>query len=224
MLHLKINQLMIETFPIGTLGCNCSLVYDEQTREAYAIDAGNDATHFFEEVEKRGLNLRAIYYTHAHFDHIGSAFDIAKKFPQCPLYLHQEDEWLNNALPQQALMFAPQMNLQATSIKNFLHHEEYYGDLGTSHTNLKNIHTPGHTPGSCSFYLENTTTPILFSGDTLFKNSIGRTDLPGGDFVAIKKSIKERLYTLESETLVIPGHGPTTVLREEKKTNPYISQ
>lgn len=221
-------KLALHTFPIGKLGCNCSILYSPQTREAIAIDPGNDADLFLARVAKLNVNVKYLLHTHAHYDHIGQADTIRKKIGT-PIYLHKGDLFLYEALPQQAMFFGDRVAVPE-GIDHYIEDEEEFSikiqDTGLQDPHLskvvKSIHTPGHTPGSCSFYCELFDEPMLFSGDTLFNNSIGRTDLPGGDYDQIIHSIKTRLLTLAPETIVIPGHGASTVLHHESRYNRFL--
>jgi hydroxyacylglutathione hydrolase len=224
-------KLELQTFPIGKLGCNCSILYSPHTREAIAIDPGNDAELFLARVEKLNVKVKFLLHTHAHFDHIGQSDTIRDKIGT-PIYLHKGDLFLYEALPQQGSFFGDKV-ARPEGIDHFIEHEEEFAlelsrddnsEIKDPHLKnvLKSIHTPGHTPGSCSFYCEAFDQPMLFSGDTLFANSIGRTDLPGGDFDQIIHSIKNRILTLAPETIVIPGHGASTVLHQEKRYNRFL--
>jgi glyoxylase-like metal-dependent hydrolase (beta-lactamase superfamily II) len=198
------------------------VVYSKKTREAIAFDPGNDLEGFLKFCESLGVKLKALFHTHAHFDHIGCSYEVSQKF-EIPLFLHPEDKFLYDALPTQGMWFGCQVP-KPGPLKHFL---EDGMELGINDLELAKIfnvlHTPGHTPGSVCFYSESfEKAPILLTGDTLFKQSIGRTDLPGGDFDRIKKSIKQRLFTLPEETCCLPGHGPETRIYEEKRKNPFF--
>ncbi len=215
------SDLVIETFPIGTLGCNCSLIYSNVTRETLVIDPGNDLNTFLKQIHDRGLKVRKLIHTHAHFDHIGRSHDIAQTLG-CTLELHKDDLELYQALEHQGLIFGMEVG-KPGHIDHFFEDEEPIGIESEGLQNLlKTIHTPGHTQGSCCFFAEDLDTPILFSGDTLFKGSIGRTDLPGGDFDQIMISLKRKIINLPDETIVISGHGPKTKIAFEKKQNPFL--
>jgi hydroxyacylglutathione hydrolase len=216
--------LAIESFATGSLGCNCSILYSEATMEAIIIDPGDDKNAILNRVSDLGIKVKALLHTHAHFDHIGASKELKQEF-NCPMHLHQGDKLLYQALPAQAMMFGRPPILPG-KVDSWLEDGEEFSLSDEDLKNfLKTVHTPGHTQGSCCFYLENAgDRPILFAGDTLFQGSIGRTDLPGGDFNQIKKSIKERLYSLPDESLVITGHGPSTTLFEEMRFNPYVSK
>ncbi|RLA62385.1 MAG: MBL fold metallo-hydrolase [Epsilonproteobacteria bacterium] len=216
------NGIAIETFPVGSLGCNLSLIYSKVTREAIAIDPGNDFEQFMSLIGERKLKVKLLLHTHAHFDHIGRSGEI-KNSLGCPIYLHKNDLELYNTLSSQGMMFGIATG-EPSKVDNFIEDEESIGIESPGLKNfLKTMHTPGHTPGSCCFYTEEFETPLLFSGDTLFKGSIGRTDFPGGNYDEIMKSLKGRLLPLPEETRVITGHGPETRIFEEKKFNPFLS-
>lgn len=220
--------LALYTFPVGELSCNCSILYSPHTREAIAIDPGCGVESFLEKVKELDVTIKYLLHTHAHFDHIGQA-DYVRKELGTPIYLHKEDLFLYETLEAQGQFFGATVS-RSEGIDKFIEDEEEFGlqiqEPQVSDPRLKNIlksiHTPGHTPGSCSFYTEALDKPVLFSGDTLFARSIGRTDLPGGDFDQIIDSIKNRLLILDPETLVIPGHGMSTTLLQEKKLNRFL--
>lgn len=213
----------IETFPIGQFACNCSLIYSKKSRDTLIIDPGNDKETLLKIIERKNLNVKKLIHTHAHFDHIGRSQSIQKE-TGAPLYLHKEDIFLYEALDQQALFFGAKTDLTKRPIDSYIENEElfYLSTLEKEQKILQALHTPGHTPGSCCFFSESLPLPLLFSGDTIFKNSIGRTDLPGGNSDLIIKSIKNRLLVLPEETEIIPGHGPMTKLYLEKSSNPFL--
>ena len=218
------SKLIMNTFPTGSLGCNCSIIYSNDSKEAIIIDPGDDEKLIMDEVERNGLKVKLLLHTHAHFDHI-SCSKAVKDQTNSKICLHKGDELLYKSLPVQRSMFGfkPAM---AGKVDEWIEDGQEYSlcfDNGEFSNFLKTIYTPGHTEGSCSFYTEYFDKPILFAGDTLFQSSIGRTDLPGGDFEKIKKSIKQRLYNLPDETRVITGHGAETQIYHEKKFNPFVS-
>lgn len=219
------HKLKVKTFPVGTLGCNCSIIYSDLTKEAIAIDPGNDSKKFLKEVADLGVTVKLLLHTHAHFDHIGES-NYLRKLLKAPILLHKQDLFLYENLKQQGMFFGFELD-NPEPVDQYLEDNQTFGLTGVQDQTLNNflqtLHTPGHTPGSCCFYTELLETPQLFSGDTLFAQSIGRTDLPGGDMDKIITSIKDRLYTLPDETICIPGHGPMTRIYEEKKSNPFIN-
>lgn len=160
-------------------------------------------------------------HTHAHFDHIGKSSEISMA-TGATIHLHKEDQPLYDMLPQQGLFFGQKVGAPKP-IDSYLYDGESFSLTDPEiNTFLTTLHTPGHTPGSCCFYSEYFDTPHLFSGDTLFQQSIGRTDLPGGNGRLIIKSIKEKLLVLPEETFVITGHGPSTSIYQEKRHNPFL--
>lgn len=215
-------NLKLETFPTGSFACNCSVIYDDDSKEAIIIDPGNDINAITSKINQQGLKVSLLLHTHAHFDHIGCSKQLSE-MTGSKILLHKDDEELYKALNQQTRFFG-MPDLEVGTISQYLEDEMEFSINNEELKNfLKTVFTPGHTEGSCCFYTETFKQPILFSGDTLFQNSIGRTDLPGGDFDTIKKSIKTRLYDLPDETMVITGHGPATSIFNEKKYNPFVN-
>lgn len=207
--------MIIESFPVGMLQCNCVILGSEQTREAIVIDPGDEIEKVVSRLEKHGLTAKYIVATHAHIDHVGG-FKAIKEQTGAPLYLHKGDLFLYEALPMQAQMLgltAPPI----TEIDAWLDHGD---QLGTGEVKLDIIHTPGHTPGSLCFHTASEA--HLYAGDTLFMGSIGRTDLWGGSFEQIMESLQRRVINLPDETIVIPGHGPKTTIGREKIYNPFL--
>jgi len=205
-----------EILPVGVLGCNCSILGDPATREAMVIDPGDDIDQITAILDRHGLTVKSIVITHAHIDHIGGAQKL-RALTGAPVYMNENDSFLADNLAMQASWIgveAPQNPGIDTPARE--------GDIlraGSIEAHV--IHTPGHTPGSISLFIpaENK----LIAGDTLFKNSIGRTDLPGGDFRTIMLSIRDKLYTLPESTIVIPGHGEPTDIATEKRSNPFVT-
>ncbi len=206
---------IVETFPVGPLQCNCTVLADPVSREAVVIDPGDEPERILRVVESMKLKPVALLHTHAHLDHI-TASRAVKEATGAPIRLHPDDRPLYDALPEQAAFFGlraeaplpPDAPLADGEIVRFGAYR------------LHAIHTPGHTPGSTCFSLEGDS-PLLFSGDTLFRRSIGRTDLWGGDPDAILASIRQRLFALPGDTPVVCGHGPDTTIGEEKRSNPF---
>jgi glyoxylase-like metal-dependent hydrolase (beta-lactamase superfamily II) len=207
------SQFIIRTFPVGPLQCNCSVIGDSLSGRALVIDPGGDADHIMALVKELNLTVVAIIHTHAHLDHILAAGEI-KKATGAPIFLHESDQFLWDIVEQQCAMFGvPAVSLPDPD--HYLHDDQALDCCGGVA-----IHTPGHTPGSVSFWFEKYKT--LIAGDTLFLGSIGRTDLPGGDFEQIITSIKERIYSLDDEAVVVTGHGPNTTIGSEKVTNGFV--
>ena len=210
--------LVVETFAIGSLECNCSLVYERDSRRAIVIDPGDDPETLLRAVGERGLKVTQLLHTHAHFDHIGGS-DAVKRRLGAPILLHRDDEELYRRLQEQGLLFGIPVPPPG-EVDHFIE-EGFEVALGERKL-LTTIHTPGHSPGSCCFYTEAMGEPLLFAGDTLFRQSVGRTDLPGGDSSALIKSIKQRLFELPGESYVVPGHGEHTTLHAEQRHNPFL--
>ncbi len=202
------------TFPVGPYGCNCSILWHTTSRDALVIDPGGDFPKIYREIESRQLVVRQILHTHAHFDHWGASREL-HTVTKAPLALHPGDDPLWNNWAEQARRFGQPLQDPGPYHHALQDTEEFR--LG-SHA-LQCLHTPGHTPGSFSFVIED----LAFTGDTLFHGSVGRTDLWGGDFSLISRSIKNRLYTLDSSTRVITGHGPMTEIGYEKKYNSFVT-
>lgn len=208
--------MVLETFPVGLLQCNCTLLGDEATGEAMVIDPGDNIPYILERLAAHKLTLKQIVVTHAHIDHVGGALRL-KRATSAPVLLNENDlsllkmmdvqaAWLGVATPEVA---AP---------------DENAGDglvVGIANHKAEVLHTPGHTQGSICLHFA--PEKILFAGDTLFAGSIGRTDLPGGDGRLILRSIHERLLPLADETRVIPGHGHETTIGVEREGNPFLT-
>jgi glyoxylase-like metal-dependent hydrolase (beta-lactamase superfamily II) len=197
------------------LGCNCSVIGDEISREAIVIDPGDDVSEIANIIERHGLTVRMIVITHAHIDHIGGAQKLRAQ-TGAPVYMHEDDRFLSDNLDMQAAWLGTE-----TPENPGIDTPAREGDvLRAGSIEAQVLHTPGHTPGSISLYF-----PLeskVIAGDTLFRGSIGRTDLPGGDMADIARSIRGKLYTMPENTIVFPGHGDTTTIAVEKRTNPFV--
>lgn len=213
-----------EIIPVGWLRCNCSILGDETTGEAMVIDPGDDIEAILAILQRHKLRVKAIVITHSHIDHIGGAKKM-KAATGAPVYLNENDLELYKHLGEQAQMIGT-----AEPEKTEIDLSPKDGDTITA-GNIKAsvIHTPGHTPGSICLLIPQTGAalaaaepPTLIAGDTLFRGSIGRTDLRGGSTRAILKSIKEKLLALEDDVLVIPGHGGATTIGYEREHNPFL--
>lgn len=209
----KSNKLFRRTFPVGPLQCNCTLIGDTETGRAIVVDPGGEADKILSELNANGLQLVAIFHTHAHLDHVLAAGALKEK-TGAPIYLHDQDNFLWDMIEQQCQMFGVPYTPQPDP-DEVIKDDQDLGCCGGVA-----IHTPGHTPGSTSFWFEEA--KLLIAGDTLFRRSIGRTDLWGGDYGQIEKSIKERLYTLDEQAVVVTGHGPDTTIGEEREQNMVI--
>ena len=208
--------LIRKTFPVPPLSCNCSIFGDPESKQAIIVDPGGSPDRILQEVQALGLEVTTVLHTHAHFDHFLASGHI-KKNTNAVLCLHPDDGQLWDMLEVQCQMFGVPY-VPAPAPDCWLKDEERFG-VGNVEGQI--VHTPGHTPGSLCFYFE--AENILLSGDTLFRGGIGRTDLWGGDARAIERSIRERLYSLRENTLVIPGHGPETQIGLERQYNAFIT-
>lgn len=206
------SSLIVKTFPVGPLQCNCTLIGNPQSGQAILIDPGGDSEMLLQELSEHQLQLVEILHTHAHLDHFLASGKI-KEATGAKLSLHQEDSFLWDMLEDQCRMFGIPYE-PAPPPDHWLEHEEETLLQGCC------LHTPGHTPGSMSFLFEEE--KLLIAGDTLFQGSIGRTDLWGGDFNTIETSIREVLYKLDEATTVITGHGASTTIGREIRTNAFV--
>ena len=206
-----------EILPVGLLACNCSIFGDEQTREALVVDPGDDIARVLEIIARHGLTVKAIVITHAHIDHIGGAQKL-KQATGAPVYMNPADEALQKMMDVQASWLGMQTP-EAVSIDSPAA-EGARLVIGAAEFHV--LHTPGHTPGSISLWIPSE--QKLVAGDTLFRDSIGRTDLPGGDGRQILRSIHDKLMPLPDETVVIPGHGELTTIGREKDLNYFLQE
>jgi hydroxyacylglutathione hydrolase len=202
--------------PVGLLQCNCSIFGDEQTREAIVIDPGEEIDRITEALESHQLKVKAIVITHAHIDHVAGAHKL-RALTAAPVYMNERDTELLAALDVQAKWLG--VDTPARTEVDVAAHDGAVLHIGSSEFHV--LHTPGHTQGSLSLWIPEENK--LIAGDTLFRDSIGRTDLPGGNTRQILSSIKTRLFELPDRTIVFPGHGPETTIGREKQQNPFLS-
>jgi hydroxyacylglutathione hydrolase len=207
--------MTIETFPVGPLQCNCTILGDEQAGEAIVIDPGDNVSRIHRRLTELGLKLKQILITHAHIDHVGGALKL-KRLTGAPILLNENDLPLLKMMDEQAGWLGvatPETAPPDDPLTDGL-------SVGLDSCPAQVLHTPGHTQGSVCLHFA--PLKLLIAGDTLFAGSIGRTDLPGGNFDQIIDSIESRLLTLPDETKVLPGHGPTTTIGAERKSNPFL--
>lgn len=211
-------SLLIESFPVGPLQCNCSIIGCKETGEAAVVDPGGDPQKIVDFCKENNLTIKYLLHTHAHFDHILGARTV-KEATGADICLHKEDQWLYDNVEKQCALFGFKASTPL-AVDKYLDDEDV---LQIGNAKAKVLFTPGHTPGSCCFSVEDKDS-TLFSGDTLFHRSIGRTDLWGGSMEKIIKSISQRLLTLDPSTRVIAGHGPDTDIWSEKRENPFVGE
>jgi hydroxyacylglutathione hydrolase len=201
--------------PVGVLQCNCSIFGDEGTREAIVVDPGDNIDEITAILDKHGLKVKAIVITHAHIDHVAGAHKLRTQ-TGAPVYMNENDRELLNALDVQASWLGVKPP-ERTEV-------DVAAEEGTvlrlGNADFEVIHTPGHTQGSLSVWIPQENK--LIAGDTLFRDSIGRTDLPGGNTRQILSSIKTKLLDLPETAVVIPGHGSNTTIGREKERNPFL--
>ena len=205
--------MIIKKLAVGPIMANCFIIGCESTKEAAVIDPGDDSDRILMELAKSELNVKYLINTHGHFDHVGANKKL-KEVTGAQLAIHPDDEPMLNELSHSASMFGLSAENSPPADILLKHGDEIrFGKI-----TLKVIHTPGHSKGGICLY----TKGHLFSGDTLFQGSIGRTDLPGGDYDTLISSIKQNLLAFDDETIVYTGHGPETNIGYEKRSNPFL--
>ena len=204
-----------EILPVGPLQCNCSVIGDETTREAMVIDPGDDIEDVAAIISKHNLKVKQIVITHAHIDHVGGAMKL-RALTGAPILLNQNDYALLKMIDVQATWVGMESPGEVKIDAELAHGENL--SAGALWANV--LHTPGHSEGSVCLYFP--TEKLLIAGDTLFAGSIGRTDLPGGSFEKIMRSLHQSVLALPDDTVVIPGHGPKTTIGDEREGNPYL--
>lgn len=205
--------LVVETYPVGPLENNTYLIVDPGSSEAVLVDPGMGSEFLAQAIQKRGLKLLAVLNTHGHFDHIYNNDYFSKTF-HCPIMINGGDLDLLRDMPHHAALFGfsagpspdPEVLLSPGA------------EIPIGRSVVRALHTPGHSPGGTCFASRG----FVICGDTLFAQSVGRTDLPGGDYDTLVRSIQESLYTMPDTTEVYPGHGPSTLIGFEKKHNPFV--
>lgn len=208
-------KLIRKTFSVPPLGCNCSIIGDPVTKHAVVVDPGGASERILREVAALGLTVTRILHTHAHFDHFLASGQM-QAATGAALCLHPDDGPLWEMLEEQCDLFGVPY-VPVPSPDYWIKDDEA---LSVGTVTAAALHTPGHSPGSMCFYFPSD--HLLVAGDTLFRGSIGRTDLWGGDFDAIERSIRERLYVLDDQTVVVTGHGPETDIGLERRMNGFV--
>ncbi len=207
--------MILETVVVGPLMVNCYILGCETTREGVVIDPGGDADRILSVVSRHDLKIQTIINTHGHFDHVGANHDLMKSLA-VGLLIHELDAPMLERADDMALKYGLRA-MNSPPPNGFLRDGEF---ISFGKYRLMVLHTPGHTPGGCSLSGDG----VVFTGDTLFADSVGRTDFPGGSSSALGKSIREKLLTLPDETIVYPGHGPDTTIGHERLHNPYLTR
>ena len=206
--------MQIERFIVGMVGTNCYVVSNEETSECFLVDPGAYSDKVIAYIREHELKPQAILLTHGHFDHIMGLDGVLREFP-IPVYAQEEEEiLLKDASYNASVSYGPAYTFSGAS---------YIKDgqiLELAGMTIRAIHTPGHTIGGCCYYIESE--HVLFSGDTLFHDSVGRTDFPTGSQSQLVRSIREKLLGLPEETVVCPGHMSETMIGHEKKYNPFL--
>ena len=207
--------MKVERFLTGILSTNCYVAWNEQTKEAVIVDPAAYSKKLAEFLREEGLKPQAVLLTHGHFDHIMGLDALLEEYP-VPVYVHEAEK---------GLIADPKTNLSLTYTNGYVFEDATYVTVGqkiaAAGVTFEVLFTPGHTSGGCCYYAE--TENMLFSGDTLFRCSVGRSDLPTGDETTLIRSIKEKLLVLPENTVVYPGHMAATTIQTEKTANPFLA-
>lgn len=211
-------MLVVRNAVVGPFAENTFLVGDSETRDAILIDPGGETDRVLGMREPGGFTISRIFLTHGHIDHVAGCAEACRRL-HVPAQIHRTDvSWLD-MIPRQAEMFGFEEAREPATVEHF--HEDGETFAIGEHV-ARVMHTPGHTRGSCCLFFEKART--LFAGDTLFAGSVGRTDLPGGDFDDLERSIRERLFTLGDDVRFFPGHGPGGTIGDERQHNPFVGE
>ena len=208
--------MLIETIVVGPLGVNCFILCDKQSNEGVVVDPGADCGQIIAAIARFGIKVKYIINTHGHFDHVGCNKAL-QEHTAAELLIHEKDLLLLSHASRSGLKYGIKVEDSPTP-------SGYLTDgmrLDFGRRSIEVLHTPGHTEGGCSLLLRNE--QLVITGDTLFADSVGRTDLPGGSHQELIASIKTKLMPLPDETVVWPGHGPSTTIGRERRSNPYIN-
>jgi glyoxylase-like metal-dependent hydrolase (beta-lactamase superfamily II) len=209
-------RLVRETFTVGPLACNCSIIGSPASGQAVVVDPGADPDKVMAALDRLGFKAAAILITHAHFDHVGGLAEV-RQATGAPVYMHDGDRVLYDNLDMQTSIFGFP-SIVTTTIDHWAQDGERVA-FGEAVAEI--LHTPGHTPGSLSFHVGDDV-PLLLTGDTLFAGSIGRTDLWGGDYDTLIRAIHDKLLCFPDEAIIIPGHGPESTIGMERRYNPFL--
>ena len=206
-------HLQIDVMTVGSFAMNAYMIYNMKTQDAILIDPGSESDRIIAHVQEKGVRLISILNTHCHIDHVAELAFVQNHF-NVPFYIHKEEKPLLEGLEEQGAFFG----IETKGIPDVAGNLSEGDTIQLGDIAGRVLHTPGHSPGSISFHLDN----HLFVGDCIFMDSIGRTDLYKGNYDQLIKSIKEKIFTLPDDTILYPGHGPTTTVGREKKYNPFF--
>lgn len=209
--------LKIYTIPTVPIEENCYVAFDEESKEGFIVDPGNEAEKIFSRIQGEGIKVQAILLTHGHWDHIGAVEELRQKLG-VQVHIHGDDAAMLTDSRQNLFAYMAGGTMEGEPADKVFREGAVFPCGSFS---FKVIHTPGHTPGGCCFYSEEA--GVLFSGDSLFAEEIGRCDFPGGSLRSLVGSLKEKILPLPEETKVYPGHGPATTVGWERVHNPYLS-
>lgn len=207
--------MIFDVIVVGPLGVNCFILGCEQTKQALVVDPGGDTDSILAKVKELGLTVTGLINTHGHFDHVGGNRQMIE-VTNAPLWIHSADATMLGRVAQVSSMYG----LPGENSPDADHFLADGMSIPFGNCSVRVIHTPGHTPGGCCLYLEPQQT--IITGDTLFADGVGRTDLPGGSHDQLLTSIRTRLFVLPDQVVVWPGHGPSTTIGHEKRHNPYL--
>jgi len=212
--------LFLDVFAVGPIQANCVLLGDADAGEVVVIDPGDEGERIAERVRASGLRPTMILHTHGHLDHVGGTAELAPLLGGAlPIGLHRDEIALYNNAPMQGQMFGLEVEAPPEPTLWLEHGQK----LAVGGLELEVRHTPGHSPGGVALVVSGADDPLVIVGDVLFAGSIGRTDLMGGSFPVLERSIREQLYTLPEDTRVVCGHGPDTTIGRERASNPFVS-
>lgn len=209
--------MLIESIVVGPLGVNCFILGDRQSNEGMIVDPGADCDKILAAVSRFGLTVKYIVNTHGHFDHVGCNRPVQEK-TGAELLIHEKDVPLLSQASRSAQMYG--LSVEDSPAPSRFLTDGMRLELGKR--SIEILHTPGHTQGGCCLLLAGQ--GVVITGDTLFADSVGRTDLPGGSHEQLIASIKAKLMPLPDETVVWPGHGPSSTIGRERRMNPYINE
>ena len=206
--------MLIDRVVVGVLQSNSYIVFDQEFGEGLVIDAGEEPQKIIHRIEEKGIRVEGIYVTHCHFDHVLAVREL-KEALGCKFYIHRSDEEVLKRSVEDAELYLGLSSFDPPKPDGYIDDGD---EIRVGRNILKVLHTPGHTPGSVSYVFDEG----VFTGDTLFAGSIGRTDMFGGDIELLVKSVVGKLFKLPNQYAIYPGHGPTSTIGIEKKFNPYV--